>query len=51
MRLWLDLTNEVQHGGTREVSLEHMEEKSVVDHPDPVCSFYICAKTVYVHNS
>ena len=39
MRRWIDLTNEAQHGGTREVSLERAEEKKSVDHPDPVCSY------------
>ena len=36
MRLSVDLTNEVQHVGIREVSLESAKEKSAVDHPDPV---------------
>ena len=31
MRRWIDLTNEAQHGGTREVSLERAEEKKSVD--------------------
>ena len=44
------ITNEAQHGGTREVSLERAEEKKSVDRPDPVCS-YIRAKAFYVHNS
>ena len=51
MRQWIDLTNEAQHGGTREVSLERAEEKSSVDRPDPVCSFHIRAIAFYVHNS
>ena len=37
MRPWVYLTNEAQHRGTSEVSLERMEEKSVVDRLDPVC--------------
>ena len=32
----VDLTNEAQHVGIREVSLESAEEKSAVDRPDPV---------------
>ena len=40
MRRWIDLTNEAQHDGTREVSLEPAEEKKSVDCPDPVCSFH-----------
>ena len=55
MRRWIDLTNEAQHGGTREVSLERAEEKNSVDRLDPVCSFHnyihIRAKAFYVHNS
>ena len=52
MRWWIDLTNEAQHGGTREVSLECAEEKNSVNRLDPVCSFlYIRAKAFYVHNS
>ena len=58
MRRWIDLTNEAQHGGTREVSLERAEEKKSVDRVDPVCSFHhnnihirIRAKAFYVHNS
>ena len=58
MRRWIDLTNEAQHGGTREVSLERAEEKKSVDRPDQVCSFHnnniyihIRAKAFYVHNS
>ena len=35
MRRWIDLTNEAQHGGTREISLERAEEKKSVDRPDP----------------
>ena len=31
MRKWIDLTNEAQHGGTRKISLERAEEKSLVD--------------------
>ena len=54
MRRWIDLTNETQHGGTREVSLEREEEKKSVDRVDPVCSFHnnihIRAKAFYVHN-
>ena len=46
MRRWIDLTNEAQHGGTREVSLERAEEKKSVDGADPVCSR---AKTFFVH--
>ena len=34
MRWWVDLTNEAQHGGTREVSLERTEEKSSVNRTD-----------------
>ena len=39
----VDLTNEVdlQHVGTREVSLEHAEEKSTVDRPGLVHTLYI----------
>ena len=53
MRRWIDLTNEAQHGGTREISLERAEEKTSVDRPDPVCSFliHIRPKAFYVHNS
>ena len=56
MRRWIDITNEAQHGGTREVSLERTEEKNSVDRLDPVCSFHhniihIRAKAFYVHNS
>ena len=57
MRRWIDLTNEAQHGGTREVCLERTEEKKSVDRPDPVCSFHkniiihIRAKAFYAHNS
>ena len=40
MRPSVDLTNEAQHIGTREVSLEHAERKSAVDRPDPVWSFH-----------
>ena len=40
MRRWIDLTNEAQHGGTCEVSLECAEEKNSVDCLDPVCSFH-----------
>ena len=52
----VDLTNEAQHVGIREVSLESAEEKSAVDHPDTVCSFliiiiHICVKTSFVHSS
>ena len=47
MRQWVDLTNEAQHGGTCEVSLEHTEEKSSVDRPNPVCSFHIRAKSQF----
>ena len=36
----VDLTNEAQHIGIREVSLECAEEKSAVDRPDPVCTFH-----------
>ena len=36
MRLLVDLTNEVQHVGIQEVSLESVKEKSAVDCPDPV---------------
>ena len=36
MRRWIDLTNKVQRGGTREVSLERAEEKNSVDRLDPV---------------
>ena len=39
MRPSVDLTNEAQHVGIREVSLEHAERKSMVDHPDPVFIF------------
>ena len=52
---WIDITNEAQHGGIREVSLERAEEKNSVDRLDPVCSFHhnnhIRAKKFYVHNS
>ena len=52
MRRWIDLTNEAQHGGTREVSLERAEEKKSVDRPDFVLyNFHIRAKVFYVHNS
>ena len=56
MRRWIDLTNEAQHDGTREVSLERAEEKKSVDRVDPVCSFHyiiihIRAKAFYLHNS
>ena len=37
----IDLTNEVQHVETHEVSVERAEEKSAVDHQDPVWSFNI----------
>ena len=37
---WVDLTNEVQCGGTHEGSLERAEEKSSVDRQDLVCSFH-----------
>ena len=37
MRRWIDLTNEAQHGGIREVSLERAEGRSSVDRLDPVC--------------
>ena len=40
MRQLVDLTNEAQHGGTREVSLEHVEYKSAVDCSGMVCSYY-----------
>ena len=35
----VDLTNEAQHVETHEVSVERAEEKSAVDHQDPVSSF------------
>ena len=38
MRQWIDLTNEAQHCGIHEVSLERAEDKSSVDRPDLVCS-------------
>ena len=41
MRRWIDLTNEVQHGGTREVSVECAEEKNSVDRLDPVSQFIL----------
>ena len=37
----VDLTNEAQHVETHEVSVERAEEKSAVDHQDPVSSFII----------
>ena len=40
MRQLVDLTNKVQHGGTREVSLERVEYKSAVDCLGAVCSYY-----------
>ena len=40
MMRWIDITNEAQHGGIREVSLERAEEKNSVDRLDPVCSFH-----------
>ena len=51
-RLSVDLTNEVQHVGILEVSLERAEEKSTVDRPGLVCSSHIRirAKTSSVHN-
>ena len=39
IRRWIDLTNEAQHGGIREVSLESAEEKNSVDRLDPVYSY------------
>ena len=42
----VDLTNDVQHVGTREVSLERAEEKSTVDRPGLVCSH---AETSFVY--
>ena len=44
MRQWIDLTNEAQHSGTREISLECAEERSSVDRPDLVCSFHNTSK-------
>ena len=41
IRPWVDLANEAQHGGTHKVSLERPDEKSAVDHPDPVWCFHI----------
>ena len=35
------ICNEAQYGGTRDVSLEHAEEKSAVDRPDLICSSHI----------
>ena len=48
IKSWADLINETQHGRTRKVSLEHAEEKSVVDRPDPVWSFhhYVCKNDI-----
>ena len=54
-RPWVDLTNEVQHAETHEVSVERAEEESAADHPDPVWSFTIIfiftQKAVYVQCS
>ena len=41
MRPSVDLTNEVQHVGTREVSLEYTEEKRTVDRQGLVHSSHI----------
>ena len=52
MRRWIDLTNEAQHGGTREISLERAEKKKSVDRADPFHNYiHIRAKTFYVHNN
>ena len=56
MRLLVDLTNEAQHVGTREVSLECAERKSAVYCHDPVWSFHhnyiiFTQNTVFMHNS
>ena len=52
MRLSVDLTNEAQQVGTREVSQKHVEMKSVVDRPDPVWSFIIFTQnTAFEQNS
>ena len=52
-RPWVDLTNEAQHVEIHEVSVERAEEKSVVDHQDPVSSFIFIftQKAVYVQCS
>ena len=52
-RPWVDLTNEAQHVETHEVSVERAEEKSAIDHQDPVSSFNIIftQKAVYVQCS
>ena len=51
-RSWVDLTNEAQHVETHEVSVERAEEKSAVDHQDPVWSYIIFTqKAVYVQCS
>ena len=46
-RPWVDLTNEAQHVEIHEVSVERAEEKSAVDHQDPVwsCNIHIRAKS------
>ena len=55
MRPSVDLTNEAQHIGTREVSLERAKRKSTADHPDLVWPFHhhitFTQNTVFVHNS
>ena len=52
-RPWVDLTNEVQHVETHEVSVERAEEESAADHPDPVWSYniHIHIHAVYVQCS
>ena len=47
---WVDLTNEAQHVETHEVSVQRAEEKSTVDHQDPVSSFnIIIIYNIHIH--